>query len=304
MTDTRTLFRLALVALLAMAALAPRPAAAQNSLPDLLVDDAPTTSGWQASRAQLDTSFEGVRAALRAESFSQMTEAIESLQEALEGYEAFAVVMAHGSTDEVERLLDRLDMLIDRFLDDYEGSSVDQLLSTLRLMEQTLARLEEVSLLSDLRAGRTLQQPLAGLPPDWDDLKYANPGSRTGYAVYSARELVDGITHSRSQLQRQHQRRGFTPADRYHIEEMSEMARALVLRQGEFPELMRPGFRNSVLQLEVIVENLGDFHGDRNRLAFRRQLIELERSLARTEAFFELRERIAQQEQSERAASR
>lgn len=282
----------------------PERAGAQPTGPDLLVDDVPTTSGWQGSRAQLNTTFESLRSSLRQESIATTMEALEEMDEAVEEFAVYARALVHPHARELDSLLARMDALRENFVNDLDLGTDVQLVTTMRLMEETLARMEELALISDLAAGRIMQQPLAGLPPDWNDSKFANEAMRLGLSLRNARELMDELKRSREELRRSARRGRLRPEDVVRFEEMTEMARALVLRQGEFPELMRPGFRNAALQIELVVENLGDYHSERNLPAFRRHLIELDRSFKRAEAFLELRDRLAREEQRDRADAR
>lgn len=132
---------------------------------------------------------------------------------------------------------------------------------------------------AEARATGAARSDIHLAPSDWGDSGIAAPGLRTGMAAQDAAAL---IARGEAALRRAASLSdaGLRQEGRPMALELAEIARALVLRQAELREDARAGFRNAALRLEVIAENLGDFLGEKDMLAFRRQMIEASGALA------------------------
>ncbi|MBX3729443.1 MAG: hypothetical protein KF858_09685 [Candidatus Sumerlaeia bacterium] len=259
--------------------------------PQVLVADEATSTAWTAVRFQLASRVSTLRAVTRTDDVPRLHETIGTLREDLTLFAGIAEIMTpREDWGTMRTALGRTNRLIANLERDMVDGSQQELVTTLRFLEESLLRLEELALLADI-ANRGGAGPHAmALPPDWGPLRHGDEAFRTGLVLLNARDLAVELERRRAWLRQE-------SMNRLHVEaptvarEMAELARALVGRQGEMPDLMRPGFRNAAMRLEVIAENLHDFHREGDRTRFRRQLTALDESLAAVTEYLAQRDR-------------
>lgn len=258
--------------------------------PQVLVADEATSSAWTAVRFQIASRVTTLRAVTRDDDVARLHATIGTLREDLALFARIAEVMTpREDWGTMRTALGRAGRLIDNLERDMVAGSRQELVTTLRFLEESLVRLEELALLADIaNRGGTGAHSMA-LPADWGPLRHGDEAFRTGLVLLNARDLVVELERRRAWLRQE-------SMNRLHIEapvvarEMAELARALVGRQGEVPDLMRPGFRHAAMRLEVVAENLHDFHREGDRTRFRRQLAALDESLAAVTEYLALRD--------------
>lgn len=267
--------------------------AQSNTIGDeVLTADKVTTTTWQAVRLRLNSHVVHLRASVRVGGAGlELTKALENFQEDLSLYDQLAERLAHENAKEIEATRARLDRLLDLLAGDYDRGTDEQITSTLRLVEETVARIEELSLEADRLAGRRETAGFLSVPDDWGELTNPAPDLRIGLVLLNADELRHAIEDRRSTMQKTSWKRLTAEHERLG-REVAEIGRALLKRQGEFPALSRPGFCHAAMRIEVIGDNLVDFAKDDNRLNYRRQLLSLEEALERVDSYIRLKEEL------------
>lgn len=262
------------------ALLVPMGAAAQGAgidaapMPEdstVIAMDLATTDTWTMGRRALQAAPDRLRVAMASASADDRTEeAIADAREALDNVVRVAPAMAPGQWPDIDRLAGRAHRLLDHVAGDYATGDARNLRTSLRLLVETLARIEELALLGDLEVGRR-DTGFAHFPADWTPHPRPEPLLRTTLAPRTASELVAMLQDRRVRLNRMGNRE-FERDGPAIASELGEIARALVMRQDELNPLSREGFRNAALRADVVSENLIDFLAQRDWANARRQV--------------------------------
>lgn len=285
--------RLASVALALATALSAPVHAQQQESPRVLGVDRPTTTSWQATRLMLPSHVVELRRMVREGGDSETLEQVlERLQESLDEYDMNARALAVEEYDQITDARRRAEFLMTNLAQDFDIGSDIELLTTLRLLETSVNELEELAAQSDRRHGRQGAQEGGVFPADWGPPRHGSAVTRSGVALMTAEDLAATISLRREQLW-QSSRTGLNLQDDPLIREIGEMARALAMRQGEFPPLMRQGVRNAALRTEVIADNLIDYLRAGDRANYRRQLALMRDSLRTVEGYLKVRDELA-----------
>ncbi|MDK2972050.1 MAG: hypothetical protein PWP23_1805 [Candidatus Sumerlaeota bacterium] len=266
------------------------PVAAQQDT-EVLVGDEPTSTAWTMIRFRLQTHTADLRSAIRTDEYEAFRTTIDRLREDLALYGRIAGAIAPDDEwQEIKAALTRTERLLDNFERDVSVGTLMELSTSARLLEETLLRIEELSVLTDIHNTGLPDPRTMALPPDWGELRYGDESMRGTLTLMNAREIASE-TRRRWRWLREENRGSLKPDAGVVARELGELGRALVLRQGELPDLMRPGYRNAALQVEVVAENLADYHraGDRHR--FRQQVELLGEALGRVQEYLDMRDR-------------
>jgi len=290
--------RAAAIAFAALAALAraQEPAPAPTPAPDVLVQDPTAISAWRGVREQLAARMAQLRSACERRDdggVAAVARASQAMRADMEEFVDLAKRLAPEELAEIEDVRGRIDRLLENLAADRDGRNWVQATATLRILEDSVGRLEGLADESDRRVGRRASSELARVPPDWGDAKHPEPGVRVELVLMDARALRTAIAARRRDLAEQTRQR----LRDEHLRvagEVGEMARALVARQGEVPALSRPGFVHAALRIDVIADNLAACHAAGDRLAFRRQLMLLGDALDDISAYLNIASAIAE----------
>ncbi len=261
---------------------------------DVLIEE--TATIWQRMRLRLVSNMSRLRELCTnrtEQNARQLALETESLESNLEAFADLAASLAPGEARELASLTKRANLLLENLKRDYAQGTDLEVTATVRMVEQTLGRVEELAARSDRRLGRSAIPGFVQPPQDWQSSDFEEPSVRLGLVLLNAEQLIDGIETRREEL-RDSTRRRLRDEDSRVARELGEMARALVERQGELPAASRRGFVSTALRLEVIAENLSDLHAEGDRLRFRRQLIELQEAIDRVRSYIAIRDRFQQ----------
>lgn len=259
--------------------------------PEVLVADEATSTAWTIVRFRLQTHTAGLRNAVRTNQYEAFRTTIDGLREDLSLHGRIAAAVAPDNEwEDLRTTLERAGRLLENFERDASVGSPQELMHSARLLEETLVRIEDLSMQVDLRNRGLPDARSMALPPDWGELRHPDESLRGTLVLMNAREIT-AETRRRWGWLNEQARTSLKPEAGIVSREISELGRALVLRQGELPDLMRPGFRNAALQVEVIGENLADYHEARDRHRFRQQTGQLDAALARLEEYLAMRDR-------------
>lgn len=267
--------------LLALILATPLCVRAQSSGEVVLPGDEATTQTWRAVRMRLNNSVSPLRELVqRSQREAQLKAAIDALERDLDLFERHARSLAIEEFASVQEVRGRIDKLLEHLAFDYANGQGAQFPTTLRLLDESVARLEDLAMQSDIRIGRRGLGRYSPMPMDWAQPRYPEPLIRSKTAVMTGRELCEAIRR-RVQTMKRSPRDQIEQDGGLAARELGELARALILRQGDVDPIARPGFRNAALQMEVIAENQVDFHRRGDWTNYRRQLIALDDVLER-----------------------
>jgi len=264
-----------------------------EQLDDVLIEEYPL-SPWQAARLDLMADMTTVRdlALHRTKAESEnFTAAVGQTGIHMQSLVELARSRTPDDAAEFEALRQRVFVLLGNLSEQYAGGTPRQVEATIRLLEQSLARAEELAARGDLRSGGSRVAGYVPRPDDWGEPRYREPGVRDDLALLDAQQILSEISKRTNQL-RSGTRRRLSDDHARMAREMCEMAVALSDRQSELPTASRKGFVNAALRAEVIAESLVDCHHERDRLRFRRLLLEIEETLGTMNAYFETRDRL------------
>lgn len=203
---------------------------------------------------------------------------LEQYDADMEAFRSLSASLALAEFPEIEEQAARLDSLLDVLARDYAARDERRYPTSLRLIEQSLARLEELAASAENRAVPQARATIHDAPGDWGEGRFGDPSLRGALAVQQGAELIDrgrALVRRVSTLGDPALRTEGEPAAR----ELGEIARALVRRQAELEPSARPAFRNAALRLEVLAENMADFSRTREHSKYRRQSFEAARAL-------------------------
>lgn len=291
-----------IAAIAASALMAPGLAAAQQPAPvapapEVLVQDDPAAlSAWRGVREKLSVRLVDLRAACDQGGTAgdeRASRSIADMRKDLLAFSDMAGRLAHEEKPEIDAVMSRANRLLDNLYVDRSEGTRAQVQATLRLLEDSIKRLEDLAMRSDQRLGRRPATEVAAIPADWQRGAVAEEGTAAGLSLLDARTLRSEIGARRADLSRDsHARLG--DDQRRAAAEVGEMARALVARQGEVPALSRRGFVNCALRIEVIADNMVVRIDEADRPSFRRQLIALGEALEDLDGYIDVQQRLAE----------
>lgn len=272
----------------------PRGVLAQQE--EVLAVDEPTSTTWTATRHRLATHSAGLLELARANrDHEAFEETVNNLTGDLRDMEDLSARMTPNQAAEISGLVDRADKLLELLAADYLEGTPRELQTSLRLLQDTLAAIERAAAEGDRESGRAVSEVSRYLPPDWGNLRFGNESTRRAASTMPAADLLRTMDESRRVLA-DRSTHELPPWAEEEARRLGEMARALVYRQGEMPELMRPGFRNAALRAEVISENLVEFTREKRQAHFVRQLEAFGEALDSLNGYLEMRDRVAARE--------
>ncbi|MCB2154592.1 hypothetical protein KQI84_06870 [bacterium] len=275
---------------LLFALLLPGLLAAQGGGEVVLPGDEATTQTWHAVRMGLTAEVSPLRSLVRqGQREAELAEAVDAIERDLDLFQRHAEALAIEESAAIKEVRDKVDKLLDNLVYDYANGYGSQFPTTLRLLEESMARLEDLAKRSDIRIGRRGLGRYASMPDDWQAPKYPEPIIQPQIAMMTGNEICRTI-RERADIMRREPKDSLENEGAVAGREIGELARALILRQGDVPPISRRGFRNTALQMDVISENMVEFAQKNDWPNYRRQIIVLDEALERAFLYLEMGE--------------